>query len=94
MVNRSSKIELGEKLDIAGAAKLQSKLLKSLTRGIDVEIGAQKVLSVDTAALQLLLAFVTEVRKEQHIVKWRNPSEALSSAAISAGMANEMGFTD
>lgn len=48
---------------------------------------------IDTAALQLLLAFVREVKHHDHCVDWKSPSETLYRAARLSGLQDELGLS-
>lgn len=92
--NRSSRLTLDENLDIARACKLHSKLMKSVNRGVDVNLYAAKVVMIDTAALQLLVAGVNQVRENGYVVKWHQPTEALLKSASLTGMSEHLGLCE
>jgi len=92
--NRSSRVTLDANLDIASAGKLHSKLMKSVNRGVNVNLYAARVVKIDTAALQLLFACVKQVRDNGNTVNWHEPSEALLSSAALTGLSEYLGLCE
>lgn len=89
---RPSRLTLDAVLDIAGASKLHAKLKKSASKGVDINLNAAGVETIDTTALQLILAFVRLVRKSGHNVNWQSPSLALVKTAGLTGLEQELGL--
>lgn len=92
--NKSSRITLEENLDIASAGKLHSKLMRSVDRGVDINLYAAKINTIDTAALQLLFASVKQVQDNGNVVKWHEPSEALLKSAALTGLSSYLGLSE
>lgn len=88
----ASNITLSSNMEIDEVEKLHEKLKKSAARGVDVNLDAEKVETVDTTILQLLLSFVREVRGNGHNVNWQSPSQALLKTAGLAGLTTELGL--
>jgi ABC-type transporter Mla MlaB component len=65
---------------------LQTELAERLDESGKVQIDATAVDRVDTAGLQLLAAFVRDVRAEQRAVEWVGCSDALRKAATALGL--------
>jgi len=65
---------------------LQTELAERLDESGNVQIDGTAVDRVDTAGLQLLAAFVRDVRAEQRAVEWVGCSDALRKAATALGL--------
>lgn len=72
-------------LDIAHAGELKQTLDAALAAKPPVILDATAVELVDTAGLQLLLAF-----RRARAADWRNPSSALCDAAALAGLSGAL----
>lgn len=83
-------LALGESLDISGAEKLRNRLQKALAAGRPVRLDTAKLSRIDTAALQLLVAFVREMRANGFDVAWRQPGAALYEAAQLLGLGEAL----
>lgn len=83
---RASRIVLGERLDIDGVAKLHTRLINCAEKGVNVNLNAGKVATVDTSSLQLLVAFINRIRENGNTVNWQSPSDALTGSASLAGI--------
>ena len=88
--SKVSNLLLEGELGVADAYKLLARLKKSAARGVDVNIEAGEVRSVDTAILQLLLAFNKDVQASGCQVHWKSFSEPLLSAIDLAGLSKEL----
>lgn len=78
-------LSLPAHLDIAHAGELKQALDAALAEKPPLLLDAGAVEQVDTAGLQLLLAF-----RRTRAIEWRNPSPALRDAAALAGMAGAL----
>lgn len=65
---------------------LHAELLAGLNSAARVRLVTAELVHVDTAALQLLCAFMLEARQRGIEVEWGTPSEALLSAARLLGV--------
>lgn len=65
---------------------LHAELLAGLNSAARVRLVTAELVHVDTAALQLLCAFMLEARQRGIEVEWDTPSEALLSAARLLGV--------
>jgi ABC-type transporter Mla MlaB component len=65
---------------------LQTELAERLDESGNVQIDGTAVDRVDTAGLQLLAAFVRDMRAEQRAVEWVGCSDALRKAATALGL--------
>lgn len=79
-------IDCGEVMDIAGAVELRAHLLDTLEAQQMVTLDASQVERADTAALQVLAAFIKDAISQQQVVQWRNPTVALCDSAALIGM--------
>jgi ABC-type transporter Mla MlaB component len=75
------RVALEAQLGIAMVADLHTRLLPFLQQKESVEIDASEVGLVDTAALQLLVAFVKELRDRDVAVDWDKPSDTFCETA-------------
>ena len=87
-----SRVTLDKINNIDSVGKLHTKLKKSVARGVDVNLRGGEVEVIDTTALQLLLAFVREVRTSGNNVNWQSSSQALCETAKLSGLINELGL--
>ncbi|MFQ5655542.1 MAG: lipid asymmetry maintenance protein MlaB [Planctomycetota bacterium] len=76
----ASRIPLGDSIDIAGARQLQETLLEALDSHAPITIDASAVGWADTAALQLLCAFLHDAPAAGVEVRWHAPSEPFRRA--------------
>ena len=65
---------------------LQTELAERLDESGPVQIDATAVDRVDTAGLQLLAAFIRDLRAEARTVEWVGCSDALQKAAQALGL--------
>lgn len=83
-------IQCGEVMDIASAAELKQSLVKALQSSQSIVLVAGQVERADTAALQLLSAFVHDATFRGVTVEWRDPSAALCQSAQLLGLLDEL----
>ena len=81
---------LGTNPDIASAGSLYRRLSKCAAKQTDVNLYADKVETIDTISLQLLLSFIRQVNANGHQVDWKAPSSALLKTAALTGLQNEL----
>ncbi len=91
---RSSKFMLGEHLNIGNAEKLHTRLCNCTEKHVDVNLNAEKVLTIDTTALQLLVAFVQQINVNGNVVNWQKPSDALLKTVSSTGLSTHFGVAE
>lgn len=85
-------LQLAKQCNIQGVADLKLKLAASLTPGKPVGIDAGEVESVDTAALQLLVAFRRHSEAQSSTVSWVNTSAAFADAARLLDLDQHLGL--
>lgn len=88
------RLALQPTLRIAGAHALREQLREALAAGRPVVLQADAVEAADTAALQLLCAFVREGRERGIAVEWQAPAPALTRDAGLLGVAALLGLPD
>ncbi|HTT07903.1 MAG TPA: STAS domain-containing protein [Gammaproteobacteria bacterium] len=86
-VQNHAPITLEPVITISEAAALKDQLLPHIGRSGEIIIDGSRVESVDTAALQVLLAFVRSARAQGAIIRWSGISSALQNAAQLLGIA-------
>ena len=85
-------IRLGAQLTIREAVPLRAEMLERVD-GVDpVGLDASGVQKVDTAGLQVLLAFVDQRRKAGSQVAWTGCSEPLRKAAAQLAIESALGL--
>lgn len=77
---------------LADATALKKSLCALSAQEGSVTLDAGSVERIDTAALQLLAAFVRDRRLAGHAVEWRAVSAAMASAARVLGMSSMLGL--
>ena len=77
---------------IRDSAELQRALVARFDAPGAVRLDAAAMERVDTSTLQLLAAFIHEVRAASRTVEWVARSEALESAARAVGLSAALGL--
>lgn len=83
-------LRLPPQCTIRDAAQLLGQLLLHIEHSSPVYIDAAQVERVDTAALQLLVAFLNDRKAEQRAVVWLDCSDALLRAARALGLSRDL----
>ncbi len=73
-------IQLSEKTTIKNLTDTQTMLTEALQQHNEINIDLSKIQIIDTAALQLLLAFKLEADSLNKQLTWLTPSEAFQQA--------------
>jgi len=81
------RVECAEVLDITGVAEFHAHCLEALGTQQNLMINASQVERVDTAALQVLGAFIQDANTRQQAVQWDAPSESLCQSAALLGLS-------
>jgi anti-anti-sigma factor len=81
---------LGTNLDIASAGRLYQRLGTCAAKNTDVNLYADKIETIDTITLQLLLSFIRQVRDNGNQVNWKSPSAAMLKTAELTGLQAEL----
>ncbi len=85
-------IRLGAQLTIREAVPLRVELLERVDAVEPVGFDASAVQKVDTAGLQVLLAFISQRRKSGGALKWMGCSEAVRKAAALLALEQPLGL--
>lgn len=83
-------IVLDSVMGIAELAQWHERLRSALAQPQAIVLDASGVDAVDTAAIQLLLAFVHEAQAKGAALTWRSPSDALCETAELLGVADHL----
>jgi len=87
----SSRIDCGTQLTISSIAPLAVQLNQALTDGRATVLVCANVSQVDTAGLQMLLAFMQDAAGKKMVVECEAPSEILQHSAALLGMNAQLG---
>lgn len=88
----TSNITLVGDIVMSSLSKTFSKLTKCGNRKTNVTLAAEKITSLDTAGIQVLMAFVKQVKQNKNSITWRNPSQELLIFSEHAGLKDELGL--
>jgi anti-anti-sigma regulatory factor len=77
-------------MSLRNVTAFQAELAERLDESGTVQIDAGTVERIDTATLQLLAAFVRDLRADARVVEWVACSAALRRAAHSLGLAGAL----
>ncbi len=81
-------IECDEVLDISSVAEFHARCLGALKKKQNIMLNASQVDRADTAALQVLSAFIQDANTGKQIVQWEAPSEPLCQSAALLGLSD------
>ena len=87
-------ISFGKVLGISTVNELYCSLKQSLESGLTIELDASCVERIDTAALQLLCAFVGDSTSSRRRIQWRCPTQALIASAKLLQINGLLALTD
>jgi ABC-type transporter Mla MlaB component len=85
-----TEIVLKGMLDVGETRAVYGRLGEALTRALPVELRAQELERIDTAGMQLLIAFVRAAREHGLQPSWRGISPALTSGAQLLGLSEAL----
>jgi len=80
-------IKLQNQLGIQHVSDLKAELETALSTGESVLLDASAIENVDTAGLQLLVAFVQHAALKKSAFEWKSPSEAFIETAGIMGLS-------
>lgn len=80
-------------MDISGAGELRLQLMDAINTKESVVLDAAKIEKVDTAALQILTAFFKDADATNIEVQWKDPTQALTTAASLLGLNETLRLT-
>lgn len=85
-------IDLETTLGITDAARFYQQLAAALEEKREVVLDASRVEMADTAALQMLVAFMQAMRDVGVAVRWKSPSEALRKTVRLLDLEGHLGL--
>jgi len=85
-MNTTIEVNLEPILDIRHVEKLHNALDAALAEKKSVLLLADKVEKIDTAAMQILLSFIQQAKKQSIGVTWNTPSKVLYDYAQLLGI--------
>ena len=88
----SAKLALTGNCCIEGLGQHHEQMLQALEDGAAVELDLTEVSRMDTAGLQLLLVFVSEMKRQGRGVSVVAASETVKQCAMSAGVTELLGL--
>jgi ABC-type transporter Mla MlaB component len=88
----SAKLALTGSCCIDGLGPHHEQLLRALEDGAAVELDLTEITRMDTAGLQLLLVFVSSMKREGRGVRVLGASETVKQCATSAGVTELLGL--
>jgi len=91
---KPGRIVLASRTCIKSIAELRDELVAAYKMSTEIVIDASKVESVDTASLQLLVAFVNSVRGQSRAVRWNKPSGEFRDMAALVDLSACLDFGD
>lgn len=91
--SEENRIACAEVLDISAVQDLHQQLARVLASGGGVVLDASLVERADTAALQLLCAFMQEASVNGVSVHWHEPTAELCDAVSLLGLEAELGLS-
>lgn len=83
-------IDCGEMLTIAGVGDLYAQLLIYLAEGKTVSFDCSKIERIDTASLQILLAYAKQAQIHAVPLNWHKPSDTFIENAALLGLASTL----
>lgn len=89
---RERAVALPAQLDIANAGELKQLLTDAFATQAPLQLDASAVERVDTAGMQLLLAFCSTAQAQGRPAEWKKTSPQLHDAARLLGMAAALGL--
>ena len=84
-------LKLGPSLCISEVVEIKAMFDEAAAEDIII-VDSAAVEKVDTAGIQLLLAFQLQAENFGQQVEWKTPSEALTKAAENLGLADKLSF--
>ena len=87
-----NRLVLESSMVINKAGDFYQSLKKSLTGGKSIEIDASQVEIIDSAIMQLLFAFVLQLKEKDISYSWHKPSDNLLNKASILGLTEKLGL--
>lgn len=83
-------VDLPERLTIAQVESLHEKLEQVSNESQEVSLNGGAVVKADTAGLQVLYAFIQEIKKQGADITWSSSSDELKEAADLLGLRESL----
>jgi len=80
-------VKFQSQLGIQQVSDLKTELESAVSSGEGVILNASEVNNIDTAGLQLLVAFIQYVELKKCAFEWQSPSDAFIEAAKLTGLS-------
>ena len=87
-----TELNLAGVLDVSQARAAYQSFNEALVRALPLRLHASSLERVDTAALQLLLAFQKTARERGLRIQWESTSAALQNSATALGLSEALGL--
>ena len=89
--DRGLKVTLPDRADVSAALAIRESLLRAQISAIDaVELDASRVVKLDVAVMQLLLAWLKALDAQHVPWRWSGASETFKKVVILAGLARTL----
>ena len=85
-------LELAATINVPQIQALYKPLAKALARNLAIVLAADKVKRIDTAGLQVLIAFYRDAQKRGLDFRWEAPSPALCEAVKLLSLEKTIGL--
>ncbi len=85
-------VTLAHRPSIKDIAGLKQRLAAACEQNSTIVVDAEKVESIDTAALQLLAAFVNSIGQQANRIEWKNPSVIFCEMADLLDLSEHLGI--
>ncbi|MEE9342221.1 MAG: STAS domain-containing protein [Gammaproteobacteria bacterium] len=86
-------VSLAKEVTIAGTAELKNQLLECVGNGVtEISIDGSEVERIDTAALQVLVAFSQSLVAHKQKIAWSEMSDVLVASAKLVGLYEILGM--
>ncbi len=92
-INDHIVIHCGTSLGIHSITAQMETLNKALSIQKTLIIDAEELSEIDTAAMQLFLAFKNAAARQNIAIQWRNPSKTLMQVSALLGMQEQLGLS-
>jgi len=84
------RIKCAEVMDITSVAEFHAHCLEAMETRQNIVLNASQVERVDTAALQVLGAFIQDANAREQSVQWEETTEALCQSAALLGLSEAL----
>jgi len=89
-MSEENSLHLPEEISIENVSEWHKTLLEVLNNSDSINIDASELCRIDTAGIQLLTVFITELISGDKHFKWQSVSKALSTTARQLGLTEKL----